>query len=304
MRPLRDAFILDAVRSPIGRYRGGLSSVRSDDLAAHLISALAHRNPTTLGRLEHVVFGATNQAGEDNRNLARMAALLAGLPFEVPAVTVNRLCGSGLEAVCDAVRRIATGEADIVAAGGVESMTRAPFVFGKTDEAFARTPPKIFDTTIGWRFENPRMAERFPLLSMGETAEEVAAKWKITREDQDGFALASQKKAAAAVAAGGFDREIVPFTVPAKGKGAEPVVFAKDESPRGDTTLEALAKLAPAFRKVGTVTAGNSSPINDGASGVLIVSEDIVRAHGLEPLARVVAHASAAVHPNVMGEGP
>jgi acetyl-CoA acyltransferase len=304
MSALRSAFIVDAVRTPIGRFKGGLASVRGDDLAAHVLTSLAKRNGALFGRLDQVVFGATNQAGEDNRNVARMAGLIAGLPYEVPAVTVNRLCGSGLEAVCDAVRRVVTGEADIVAAGGVESMTRAPFVFGKTDEAFARTPPKIFDTTIGWRFENPKMAERFPLLSMGETAEEVATKWKITREEQDAFALGSQKKAAAAVAAGGFDREIVPFTVPAKGKGAEPVVFAKDESPRGDTTLEALAKLAPAFRKGGTVTAGNSSPINDGASGVLVVSDDVVRAHGLEPLARVVAHATAAVHPNVMGEGP
>jgi acetyl-CoA acyltransferase len=304
MSALRSAFLVDAVRTPIGRFKGGLASVRGDDLAAHVLTSLAKRNGAIFERLDQIVFGATNQAGEDNRNVARMAGLVAGLPYEVPAVTVNRLCGSGLEAVCDAVRRVVTGEADVVAAGGVESMTRAPFVFGKTDEAFARTPPKIFDTTIGWRFENPKMAERFPLLSMGETAEEVAAKWKITREEQDAFAFGSQKKAAAAVAAGGFDREIVPFTVPAKGKGAEPVVFAKDESPRGDTTLEALAKLAPAFRKGGTVTAGNSSPINDGASGVLVVSEDVVRAHGIEPLARVVAHATAAVHPNVMGEGP
>jgi acetyl-CoA acetyltransferase family protein len=233
-----------------------------------------------------------------------MAALVAGLPYEVPAVTVNRLCGSGLEAVCDAVRRIATGEADVVIAGGVESMTRAPFAFGKTDEVFARTPPKIFDTTIGWRFENPRMQARFPLLSMGETAEEVATKWKITREEQDAFALRSQKRAGAAVAAGAFEREIVPVSVPQRGKGAEPIVFAKDESPRPETTMEALAKLAPAFRKEGTVTAGNSSPLNDGASGVLVVSEEVVRAHKLEPLARVVAHAAAGVHPNVMGEGP
>jgi len=304
MSSLRSAFIVDAVRTPIGRFKGALASIRGDDLAAHVLSTLGKRNGALFEQLDHVVFGATNQAGEDNRNVARMASLIAGLPYEVPAVTVNRLCGSGLEAVCDAVRRVATGEAEVVAAGGVESMTRAPFVFGKTDEAFSRTPPKIFDTTIGWRFENPKMAERFPLLSMGETAEEVAAKWKITREEQDAFALASQKKAAAAVAAGGFDREIVPFTVPPKGRGAEPVVFARDESPRADTTLEGLAKLAPAFRKGGTVTAGNSSPINDGASGVLVVSEDVVRARGLEPLARVVAHAAAAVHPNVMGEGP
>jgi 3-oxoadipyl-CoA thiolase len=304
MSTLRSAFVVDAVRTPIARFKGGLASVRADDLAAHVLTSLGRRTSAVFERLDQIVFGATNQAGEDNRDVARMAGLIAGLPYEVPGVTVNRLCGSGLEAVCDAVRRVVTGEADVVAAGGVESMTRAPFVFGKTDEAFSRTPPKTFDTTIGWRFENPRMAERFPLLSMGETAEEVAAKWKITREEQDAFALGSQKKAAAAVAASAFEREIVPVTVPGKGKGAEPVVFAKDESPRGDTTLEALAKLAPAFRKGGTVTAGNSSPINDGASGVLVVSEDVVRAHHLEPLARIVSHATAAVHPNVMGEGP
>jgi 3-oxoadipyl-CoA thiolase len=304
MRELHDAFLLDAVRTPIGRFKGALASVRADDLAAHVLTALGQRHPALYERLDHVVFGATNQAGEDNRNVARMAALVAGLPYEVPAVTVNRLCGSGLEAVCDAVRRIATGEADVVIAGGVESMTRAPFAFGKTDEVFARTPPKIFDTTIGWRFENPRMQARFPLLSMGETAEEVATKWKITREEQDAFALRSQKRAGAAVAAGAFEREIVPVSVPQRGKGAEPIVFAKDESPRPETTMEALAKLAPAFRKEGTVTAGNSSPLNDGASGVLVVSEEVVRAHKLEPLARVVAHAAAGVHPNVMGEGP
>jgi 3-oxoadipyl-CoA thiolase len=301
MATLRDAFLVDAVRTPIARFKGGLASVRSDDLAAHILGALAKRNPALAEKLDQVVFGSTNQAGEDNRNVARMASLVAGFPFEVPAVTVNRLCGSGLEAVCDAVRRVATGDADVVMAGGVESMTRAPFAFAKTEEAFARTPPKVFDTTLGWRFENPRMAARFPLLSMGETAEEVATKWGIGREEQDAFALGSQKKAAAAVAAGAFDREIVPVPVPQK-KG-EPVLFAKDESPR-DTTMEALAKLAPAFRKGGTVTAGNSSPLNDGASGVLVASAEAVKAHGLEPLARVVASATAAVHPNLMGEGP
>jgi acetyl-CoA acyltransferase len=299
---LRQAFLVDAVRTPIGRFKGGLATVRPDDLAAHVLGALVQRNTAIADRIDHVVFGATNQAGEDNRNVARMAGLIAGLPFELPAMTVNRLCGSGLEAVCDAVRRVWTGDADVVVAGGVESMTRAPFAFGKADEAFSRTPPKVFDTTLGWRFENPRLAERFPLLSMGETAEEVATKWGIGREEQDAFALASQKKAAAAIAAGAFDREIVPVPVPQK-KG-EPVLFGKDESPRGDTTLEALGKLQPAFRKGGTVTAGNSSPINDGASAVLVASEDVVKAHGLQPLARVVAHATAGVHPNLMGEGP
>jgi len=299
---LRDAFLVDAVRTPIARIRGALASVRSDDLAAHVIAALLQRSPALGERVDHVVFGATNQAGEDNRNVARMAALLAGLPFDLPAVTVNRLCGSGLEAVCDGVRRIATGEADVVVAGGVESMTRAPFAFGKADEGFSRTPPEVFDTTLGWRFPNPRMAARFPLLSMGETAEEVAAAWSIAREEQDAFALASQKKAALAIAAGAFDAEIVPVSVPQK-KG-EPLRFARDESPRGDVTLEALGRLAPAFRKGGTVTAGNSSPLNDGASALLVVSEEVVKARALEPLARVVSQATAAVHPNRMGEGP
>jgi acetyl-CoA acyltransferase len=299
---LRQAFLVDAVRTPIARFKGGLATVRPDDLAAHVLGALVQRNAAVADRIDHVVFGATNQAGEDNRNVGRMAGLIAGLPFEVPAMTVNRLCGSGLEAVCDAVRRVWTGDADVVVAGGVESMTRAPFAFGKADEAFSRTPPKVFDTTLGWRFENPRLAARFPLLSMGETAEEVATKWGIGRQEQDAFAVASQQKAAAAIAAGAFDREIVPVPVPQK-KG-EAVLFARDESPRGDTTLEALGKLQPAFRKGGTVTAGNSSPINDGASAVLVVSEDVVKGHGLQPLARVVAHATAGVHPNLMGEGP
>jgi 3-oxoadipyl-CoA thiolase len=304
MATLRDAFLVDAVRTPIGRFKGGLASVRPDDLAAHVITAIGQRHPRAFERLDHLVFGATNQAGEDNRNVARMAGLVAGVPFDVPAVTVNRLCGSGLEAVCDAARRVATGDADVVIAGGVESMTRAPFAFGKTDEAFSRTPPKIYDSTIGWRFENPRMEARFPLFSMGETAEEVAAKWSIGREEQDAFALASQKKASSAWNAGAFAHEVVPVPVPQKGRGAEPVSFARDESPRGDATMEALAKLPAVFRKGGTVTAGNSSPINDGASAVLVMSEEAMRAQGVEPLARIVAHATAAVHPNVMGEGP
>jgi acetyl-CoA acyltransferase len=304
MTDLRNVYLVDAVRTPIARYRGGLASIRADDLAAHVLVALGRRTPALYEKLDQVTFGATNQAGEDNRDVARMAVLLAGLPYEVPAVTVNRLCGSGLEAVCDAVRRVATGEAEVAVGGGVESMTRAPFVYGKADEAFTRNAPKVFDTTLGWRFENPKMAERFPLMSMGETAEEVAAKWNIGREEQDAFAVASQKKAAAAIAAGAFDSEIVPVPVPQKGRGAEPIVFAKDESPRGDTTLEALARLPTVFRKAGTVTAGNSSPLNDGASAVLVASEEVVRSHGLEPLARVVSHATAGVHPNTMGEGP
>jgi acetyl-CoA acyltransferase len=296
------AFVVDAVRTPIARYRGALTSVRPDDMAAHVVDALGKRAPALYAALDQIVFGATNQAGEDNRNVARMAGLLAGLPYEVPAVTVNRLCGSGLEAVTDAAMRIWCGDASVAIAGGVESMTRAPFAMRKSAEAFDRVPPAIYDTTIGWRFENPKMAARFPLQSMGETAENVAEKWAILREEQDLFALLSQKRATAALARGLFDREIAPIAIPQK-KG-DAVVFARDESPRPETTLEALAKLPAVFRKGGTVTAGNSSPLNDGASAVLLASEEAVRAHDVTPLARVVAFATAGVEPNLMGEGP
>ena len=299
---MKSAYLIDALRTPIGKFKGGLSEVRTDDLAAHVLSAILARNPALAPRVEHVIFGSTNQAGEDNRNVARMAALIAGLPYEVPAVTVNRLCGSGLEAVIDGVMRVQTGDADVAVCAGVESMTRAPFVMKKSEEVWGRTPPTIYDTTIGWRFPNPRMAARFTLDSMGETAENVAEKWKIGREEQDAFAVGSQTKAAAAIAARAFDEEIAPVTIPQK-KGP-PVVLAKDESPRPDVTLEALAKLQPVFRKGGTVTAGNSSPINDGASAALVVSEDVVREAKLEPLARVVSYATAGVEPNFMGEGP
>ncbi len=302
MNALRAAYLVDGVRTPIARYKGGLSSVRPDDLAAHVTKALVDRNPALAPRLDQVIFGATNQAGEDNRNVARMAVLLAGLPYEVPAVTVNRLCGSGLEAVTDAVMRVWTGDSDVAIAGGVESMTRAPFAMRKTEEAFGRTPPQIFDTTLGWRFENARMAARFPLQSMGETAENVAEKWKITRAEQDAFAVASQKKAHEAAQRKDFDAEITLVPVPQK-KG-EPVMFARDESPRPETTVEALAALPAVFRKGGTVTAGNSSPLNDGASAVLVASEELVKEHKLTPLARVVAFATAGVDPNLMGEGP
>ncbi len=296
------AYIVSAVRTPIGKHRGALSTVRADDLAAHVLSAALDRFPGLKSRLDQVIFGATNQAGEDNRNVARMAVLLAGLPYEVPAVTVNRLCGSGMEAICDAAMRIAVGDASVVVAGGVESMTRAPFVMAKSDEAFSRTAPRVFDTSLGWRFENARMAERFPLQSMGETAENVAEKWKITRDDQDAFAALSQQKAGRALAARAFDAEMAPVVI--QGKKGDPIVFSQDESPRPDATSLSLGKLAPVFRKGGTVTAGNSSPINDGASAVLVVSEEIVAAEKLEPLARVVAFASVGVEPNFMGEGP
>lgn len=299
---LRKVFVVDAVRTPIARYAGGLATVRPDDLAAHVISSLVARNQSCASLLDQVVFGATNQAGEDNRNVARMALLLAGLPYEVPAVTVNRLCGSGLEAVADAARLIAMGEAECVVAGGVESMTRAPFSMPKQASAFDRTPPPVYDTTLGWRYPNPRMEARFPLISMGDTAENVAQKHGISREDQDRFALESQRKAARAWQDNAFANEVVPVPVPQK-KG-EPVLFAKDECVRADATIEGLAKLSPVFRKGGSVTAGNSSPINDGASGLLLASADVVERLGLTPLARVVGSQTAGVDPSYMGEGP
>ena len=299
---LNTVYIVDAIRTPIGRYRGGLASVRTDDLAAHSIEALVRRQPALAERLDQVVFGSTNQAGEDNRNVARMALLLAGLPYEIPAVTVNRLCGSGLEAVNDAARMIALGEASVAIAGGVESMTRAPFTMPKSSEAFGRTPPPIYDTTIGWRYPNPRMEARFDLISMGETAENVAVKHGISREEQDVFALTSHQKAVAAMQAGLFEEEIAPVEV-AQRKGPA-IVVAKDEGPRPDTSLERLAKLPAAFRKGGTVTAGNSSSINDGAAAVLLASEEALRDAGVEPKLRWMASATAGVDPCYMGEGP
>lgn len=299
---LRKVFVIDAVRTPIGRYAGGLATVRPDDLAAHVISSLVSRNQSAASALDHVVFGATNQAGEDNRNVARMALLLAGLPYEVPAVTVNRLCGSGLEAVADAARMIALGEADCAIAGGVESMTRAPFSMPKQASGFDRNPPPVYDTTLGWRYPNPRMEARFPLISMGDTAENVAQKYGISREDQDRFALESHRRAAKAWQENAFAKEIVPVPVPQK-KG-EPLLFAKDECVRADATIEALAKLSPVFRKGGSVTAGNSSPINDGASGLFLASAEVVERLGLAPLARIIGSQTAGVDPSYMGEGP
>ncbi len=290
-------YILDGVRTPIGKFRGGLKTVRADDMAAHVIRALCARVPALAERVDQVIFGATNQAGEDNRNVARMALLLAGLPYEVPAVTVNRLCGSGLEAIQDAARMIALGEAQVVIAGGVESMTRAPYSMPKADEAFSRTPPPVYDTALGWRYPNPRMAERFPLIAMGETAELVAEKHKITREEQDAWALRSQQRALAAWEQGLFADEVVPVEL------ADHSKVDRDESPRA-TSLEALAKLKPVFRAQGTVTAGNSSPLNDGAAAVLLASESVVKSLGLTPSMRWVASATAGVHPSVMGEGP
>jgi 3-oxoadipyl-CoA thiolase len=295
-----DAFICDAVRTPIGRYAGALAPVRPDDLAAIPLRALVARHPAVdWARVDDVILGCANQAGEDNRNVARMAALLAGLPVEISGATINRLCGSGLDAVATAARLVRGGEADLVIAGGVESMSRAPFVLGKADAPFARDT-RLYDTTIGWRFVNPRMHELFGTDAMGETAENVAEEWKVARADQDAFALRSQLRARAAQKSGRLAQEIVPVTVP---RGKETVQVTEDEHPR-DTTLEALARLKPAFRAGGTVTAGNASGVNDGAAALLVASEGAARAYGLTPRARVVAGATAGVPPRVMGIGP
>lgn len=299
---MRDVVIIDAVRTPIGRYGGALKDVRPDDLAAIAIRSVLERNPAVdPNNVEDVILGAANQAGEDNRNVARMAALLAGLPITVGGSTVNRLCGSGLEAVNQAARAIMAGDGGIYIAGGTESMTRAPFVMAKHGEPWERKA-EVFDTTIGWRFTNPRLAELYYPYSMGETAENVAARWQISREEQDRFALTSQQRAGAAQAAGRFADEIVPVLVPQR-KG-EPVRVEVDEHPRPDITLEKLAKLSPAFQKDGTVTAGNSSGINDGASAVLLMSADRAAELGLKPLARILSMAVAGVDPACMGVGP
>jgi acetyl-CoA acyltransferase len=299
---LRPVFIVDAVRTPIGKLGGALSAVRSDDLAAHVVDALAKRQEQCVQRVDQVIFGATNQAGEDNRNVARMALLLAGLPYDVPAVTVNRLCGSGLEAIADAARMIAIGEADCVIAGGVENMSRAPYVMSKPERAFSRVTPKIYDTSLGWRFPNPRMKERFDPIGMGETAENVAKKHEINREDQDAFALESHRRAAAASDEGRFADEIVSVSVPQR-KG-EPLVIERDESIRTDSSMEKLAKLRAVFREGGSVTAGNSSPLNDGAAAVMLVAGSLLEEVGATPMARFVANATVGVDPSYMGEGP
>jgi len=296
-----EAFVCDAIRTPIGRYGGALAAVRTDDLAAIPIRALMDRNPgVDWAAVDDVVYGCANQAGEDNRNVGRMALLLAGLPPEVPGATVNRLCGSSLDAVMIAARAIRAGEADLVIAGGVESMTRAPFVLAKADSAFSRTA-KIEDTTIGWRFVNPLMKAKYGIDSMPETAENVATDFRIARADQDAFALRSQERAAAAIATGRLAEEIVPVTIP--GRKGEPVVFAQDEHPRA-TTLDALAKLKGIVRPDGTVTAGNASGVNDGSAVVLLASEAAVERFGLVPRARFVASATAGIAPRIMGFGP
>ncbi len=294
--------MIDAVRTPIGRYGGALANARPDDLAAHVMKAAVERSDLPADEVDDVFMGCANQAGEDNRNVARMGLLLAGLPVEVPGVTVNRLCASGLEAVNQGARMIQTGDADLVLAGGVESMTRAPLVMAKPERSFPRGDLRAYDTTLGWRFVNPRMEEMYSSEAMGETAENVAARYGVAREDQDEFALASHQRAVAATEAGRFDQEIVSVPVP-QPKG-DPVTVHTDEGPRPDTTLERLAGLKPAFRPGGSVTAGNSSSINDGAACVVLASEERARALGAEPLGRVVATGAAGVEPGFMGIGP
>jgi acetyl-CoA acyltransferase len=299
---MTEAFICDAKRTPIGRYGGVLSAVRPDDLAAIPLASLLARNPSVDPKaVDEVFLGCANQAGEDNRNVARMAALLAGLPVDVPGATLNRLCGSGMDALALAARTIKAGEADLILAGGVESMSRAPFVIPKADSAFGRNA-EIYDTTIGWRFINKRLQERYGTDSMPETGENVAAQYGVSREDQDRFALRSQQRAAAAYARGFFEAELVPVEIPQR-KG-KPIAVARDEHPRADTTLEQLAKLPAPFRANGTVTAGNASGVNDGACAVLVASEQAARRFGLTPRARIVTAATAGVEPRMMGMGP
>jgi 3-oxoadipyl-CoA thiolase len=298
---MSEALICDAIRTPIGRYGGVLSGLRTDDLAAVPLAALMRRNPSVDWQaVDDVVLGCANQAGEDNRNLARMAALLSGLPVTVPGATVNRLCGSGLDAVAIAARMIRSGEADLVIAGGAESMSRAPYVLSKPDTAFSRTQ-QMYDTTLGWRFVNPLMKQQYGIDSMPETGENVAAEFGVTRADQDAFALRSQQRALRAQGDGTFAAEITPVTIPAR-KG-EPIVVDRDEHPR-ETSLEALAKLPTPFRSGGTITAGNASGVNDGACALLIASEGAAARYGLKPRARVLGAAVAGVEPRIMGIGP
>ena len=301
-RRLREAWIVEALRTPIGRYGGALSSVRPDDLAATAIEAVVARSGIDPAIVDDVILGCANQAGEDNRNVARMALLLAGLPVEVAGQTVNRLCGSGLQAVASAAQAIAVGDADVVIAGGVESMSRAPLVTLKPESAYERGNRELVDTTIGWRFVNPRLDAKYPAISLGETAERVAARWRVTREEQDAFALESQRRAAAAATRGIHAEEIVPVRIPQR-KG-DPIVVDRDEHPRPETDAASLAKLKPAFADGGSVTAGNASGINDGAAALLVMEAGRARSLGLAPLARIVATSVAGVDPSVMGIGP
>ena len=301
-RPVREAWIVSAVRTPVGRYAGALKDVRPDDLAALAIGAAVERAGIEPSQVEDVVLGCANQAGEDNRNVARIALLLAGFPVEVAGQTVNRLCASGLQAIASAAQSIMLDEGDVFVAGGVESMTRAPWVLAKPAEAFDRGPRQMEDTTLGWRFLNPKLAKMHTPYSMGETGENVAERFGIAREEQDEFALLSHRRAVAAIESGAFDEQIVPVTIPQR-KG-DPVVVSRDEHPRPDTSMEALARLRPVFREGGTITAGNSSGMNDAAAAVVLMAADRARSLGLKPLGRVVASAVAGVDPAVMGLGP
>ena len=301
-RPLRDAWIVEAVRTPVGRYGGALAGVRPDDLAATVLEAIVARSGIDPAIIDDVILGCANQAGEDNRNIARMALLIAGLPVEVAGQTVNRLCGSGLQAVASAAQAISVGDADVVIAGGVESMSRAPLVTLKPESGYERGTRELVDTTIGWRFVNPVLDAKYPTISLGETAERVAAQWSVSREEQDAFALESQRRAAAAAASGVHAEEIVPVKIPQR-KG-EAISVDKDEHPRPETNAASLAKLRPAFSEGGSVTAGNASGINDGAAALLVMEAGRARALGLKPLARVVATSVAGVDPSVMGIGP
>ncbi len=295
------AFVIDAVRTPVGKFGGTLASIRPDDLAAVVMRALIERNPNfDVSQIEDVIFGAANQAGEDNRNVARMSLLLAGLPVEVPGVTVNRLCASGLQSISDAAKSLMLNMGDAFIAGGVESMTRAPFVMAKSESAYSRTP-EIHDTSIGWRFTNPQLAAAYQPFAMGETAENVAERFKVTREEQDIFSHNTQLKYDAAHRAGKFANEIVGVSIPQR--RADPIIFDKDEHPRL-STIDKLASLQPAFRAGGTVTAGNSSGINDGSAALLMASEKAVNEMDLKPIARVVSMAATGVHPDIMGIGP
>ena len=301
-RPLKEAWIVEALRTPFGRYGGALSGVRPDDLAATVLEAVVARSGISAADIDDVILGCANQAGEDNRNVARMALLVAGYPVEVPGQTVNRLCGSGLQALAAAANAIAVGDAEVVVAGGVESMSRAPLVTLKPESALERGNRELVDTTIGWRFVNPKLHAKYPAISLGETAERVADQWHVSREAQDELALASQQRAAAAATSGVHAEEIVPVSIPQR-SGA-PIVVDRDEHPRPDTSAAALAKLKPAFAADGTVTAGNASGINDGAVALLVVESERARALGLKPYARIVATAVAGVDPSVMGAGP
>lgn len=301
-RPLRDAWIVEAVRTPIGRYGGALAGVRPDDLAATVLEAVVARSGIDPSIVDDVILGCANQAGEDNRNIARMALLVAGLPVEVAGQTVNRLCGSGLQAAASAAQAIAVGDADVVIAGGVESMSRAPLVTLKPEHAYERGNRELVDTTIGWRFVNPALDAKYPAISLGETAERVAAQWNISRDAQDAFALESQRRAAAAATSGVHAEEIVPVKIPQR--RGDPIVVDRDEHPRPDTDAASLAALRPAFVEGGSVTAGNASGINDGAAALLLMEAGRARALGLSPRARVVATSVAGVDPSVMGIGP